>query len=111
MSEAEHEEHQWMYMFATLLHELGHVDDLSKGVNIDCDGGITNQLKAEVYANVFAFRKCYERGYYFAAEKFMESLELPAKVNKAFAEIVDHVKFEFQVPSFKRRVDVAYPLD
>lgn len=42
--------------YVALIHELGHVDDMQKGLNIKFDGSQIDIIKAEGYAEVFALK-------------------------------------------------------
>jgi hypothetical protein len=52
-----HREHKHHFNLIALCNELGHVDDMEKGINLDPIAGRAAIVLAEVYAHLFALRE------------------------------------------------------
>jgi hypothetical protein len=57
-----------------LLHELGHADDMAKGLNFDFSTDRLNWIGAEVYAHDYVIRSCLRRGYRLALLGYLNTL-------------------------------------
>ena len=68
---------------AALAHEIGHVDDIEKGIN--WKENIRNMVGSEVYAHHYACRTMMERSCFFALGLYVDGV---AKMMKARSEYV-----------------------
>jgi hypothetical protein len=57
----EHRDHKYHFKLIALCHELGHVDDLEKRINLDPEGRRADIIQAEVYAHLFALTEANSR--------------------------------------------------
>ncbi len=62
-----------------LFHELGHADDISKGLNYDHDKLIIDLAAAEAYAHDFVCRQCMKNSYPLLMSQYLENVERMAK--------------------------------
>lgn len=70
----EHREHKYHFKLIALCHELGHVDDLEKGINFDAPNRKANIIEAEVYAHLFALAEANRRALFSVADTLETSL-------------------------------------
>lgn len=57
----QHRELKYAFKIASLLHELGHVQDLEQGINFDVPAKRMDIIEAEVFANLFALEQMAQR--------------------------------------------------
>jgi hypothetical protein len=73
-----HSEPRYAVKIAALLHEIGHVEDLEKGINFDIANRTFNIIDGEVFANLFAIRECLRRYYRIPLENWLDALKKAA---------------------------------
>lgn len=101
----EHKERKYLLKLPVLLHEIGHVMDFEEKINFDRDTGRADFIEAEVYANVFALESCFERGYFMAAEVFLESLSQYKADADHRGEVVRRLLKRFSIPAYRKWVE------
>lgn len=101
---------QYAFKVASLLHEIGHVDDAEKGINIRTNGLQTtgldmNVVPAEVYANVFALnelsRRCLRHSYLMFYEAISKMAATPGYVGEIGAEVMSQHQF-VDIPDWQK---------
>ncbi len=60
-SAVRHREFKYAMKIASLLHEIGHVQDLERGLNFDAPGRHLRIVEAEVFAHLFALEEMARR--------------------------------------------------
>jgi hypothetical protein len=64
----EHREHKYHFKLIALCHELGHVEDLERGINFDVKARKVDIIEAEVYAHLFALAEANRRALFTVAD-------------------------------------------
>jgi hypothetical protein len=59
----------------TLIHELGHAEDIVRQVNFDNSGQRVDLIAAEVYAHDFVCRQAKRNNYRLAMQEYLQAIE------------------------------------
>ena len=77
-----------------LFHEMGHVDDVERGVNLKKPVTLSALLKSEVYAHHYVAKRCIELGYHVCLRLHDASLYDFAKTCDIYAKSVEVFRAE-----------------
>lgn len=64
-----------VYKLFVLLHEFGHAEDITKGINYSHDTLSLDLVKAEVYAHEYACRHARKNGYRLGLAYYVDAIE------------------------------------
>ncbi len=78
-SEEEHPQFSDSVRLLVLLHELGHADDISKGINYDHRELTVDFAEAEAYAHAFVCKQAQRNSYPVLLSLYLENVERMAK--------------------------------
>jgi len=60
---SQHGKLKYVLKIASLLHEIGHVEDLEKGINFDVENAGLDIIEAEIFAHLWALERMAKSGY------------------------------------------------
>ncbi len=106
----EHKELKYAFKIGSLLHELGHVNDAEKRINIDAETGRMDVVQAEAYANSYALGRLADRCLGQTYSILYEAMRELASSNGYEAEIGRLVLEQHRrrdIPNWNEYVDAA----
>jgi len=71
----EHREYKYALKVASLLHEIGHVEDFERGINFDLATNRLDIIEAEVFANLFCLDRLLKRNLAHSFEMVLGALQ------------------------------------
>jgi hypothetical protein len=102
---AKHKDYRYSLKLPILLHELGHVNDYEKKINLDVDSRSGDLIEAEVYANLFALNECFRRAYYLSGNTLLEALAGYKNALDYRGVVANRVFERFQKPAYRPWTD------
>lgn len=69
------EDHQSLITLQVIIHEMGHADDIAKGVNYNHESQSVDAVAAEVYAHKFACKYMRDHGYKWLLQSYAKLIK------------------------------------
>ena len=76
-----------------LLHEVGHAEDISRGINFDHVQRRMDRINAEVYAHSFVCKHTRRRNYRLALDYYLDDLEEKRQANTEYVRLAAEAFF------------------